>query len=114
MVVNNVISFLLHLRFIVHVIGGGFNDGGPVFLALCVFPHLMRQFMPSDLWSKGAIADVNCIPSTDWPVHVVWVSLCGQCSEHVLHSQICLRKARRGRAETRGYGRRYKQNFDEW
>lgn len=90
---KDVISFLLHLRFIAHVIGSGLDDGGPVFLALCMLPPLTRQFMSSDLWTKGAIVDVNLIPSADWPVRVAGVSLCGHCGEQVLHSQIYFRNA---------------------
>ena len=58
-IMKDAISFLLHLRLFVHVIGTGINDGGPVFLALCMLPPLMRHFMSSDLWTKGAILDVN-------------------------------------------------------
>lgn len=60
--VNEVLSFLLHLRLIIHVIGSGFNDGGPVFLALCILPPIVKQFTSVDLWTKGAIADVDSLP----------------------------------------------------
>lgn len=83
---RDAISLLLQLRFIGHVIGSSLNEGGPVFLALCMFPPLIRHFMSSDLWTKGTIVDANLTPSVDWPVRVAGVSLRGQCSEQVLHS----------------------------
>ena len=52
---KDALSFLLHLRLFTHVIGAGLNDGGPVFLALCLLPPFMRHFMSNGLWTKGAI-----------------------------------------------------------
>lgn len=55
--VNEAISCLLHLRLITHVVESGFNDGGPVFLALCMLP-LIGYFSLGELWTKGTIAHI--------------------------------------------------------
>ena len=52
-------SFLLHLQLVIHVIGTGLHDGGPVFLALCMLPPLVGEFTPSGIWTKGVVADMN-------------------------------------------------------
>ncbi|KAH0835777.1 P-loop containing nucleoside triphosphate hydrolase protein [Lanmaoa asiatica] len=59
MLLNNALSFLLHLHFVAHVIGSGLNDGGPVFLALCMLPPFLRHFMSSDLWTKVYVASAT-------------------------------------------------------
>ena len=52
---KHALSFILHVRFFAHTLGTGLNDGGPVFLAICVLPPAMRHLMSSDLWTKGVI-----------------------------------------------------------
>ena len=70
---NEVISLLLHLRLIVHVIGNGLKDGGPIFLAVCMLPALVGQFTSGDLWTKGALADIAWIPllTSSWTLAYV-------------------------------------------
>lgn len=57
-IMKNVVSLLLHIRLFAHVIGTSLNDGGPVFLALCMLPPFMRHFVSSDLWTKGMVLDL--------------------------------------------------------
>ncbi|KAF9242086.1 P-loop containing nucleoside triphosphate hydrolase protein [Melanogaster broomeanus] len=52
---KSMISFLIHIHLIADVVGTSLNDGGPVFLALCLLPIVARSLMRNDLWSKAYI-----------------------------------------------------------
>ncbi|KAF8546950.1 P-loop containing nucleoside triphosphate hydrolase protein, partial [Imleria badia] len=47
------------IRLFVHVIGSGLNNGGPVFIALCILPPFIRHFMSNDLWTKAYLVDAT-------------------------------------------------------
>ncbi|KAF8452298.1 P-loop containing nucleoside triphosphate hydrolase protein, partial [Boletus edulis BED1] len=54
---KDTISFLLHIRLFMHVIGTSLNDGGPVYLAICMLQPVMRHFLSNGLWTKAYFVD---------------------------------------------------------
>ncbi|KAG6373710.1 P-loop containing nucleoside triphosphate hydrolase protein [Boletus reticuloceps] len=54
---KDTISFLLHIRLFIHVIGTSLSDGGPVYLAICMLQPFMRHFMSKGLWTKAYFVD---------------------------------------------------------
>ncbi|KAG1727935.1 uncharacterized protein EDB91DRAFT_1162999 [Suillus paluster] len=52
---QEVFSFLLQLRLLLHFLGSESASAGPVSIILCFFPLLLQNVMNDDLWTKGYV-----------------------------------------------------------